>query len=527
MIQCDWVRGGKRINASVTISPLKDAEGKITGASKILRDVTEKIIAQKKIEESELRYNNLIQSSPFALGMLVGEDLVISAANEAIIQILGKGPDIIGKRYFELMPELVEQGYKEVFHEVYITGKPVNAVETAVDIVRNGKTETQYYNFLLFAQRNIDNEINGIGIIASEVTAIATYHHRLKESEEQFRQTADLLPDKVFKADANGNFFYLNKAWEETTGLMQSELENNGWFQSVHPDDHKNVKKHWIQTLETGNDCELEFRLLDKEGTYRWHLCRAMALKEDNGKIKMWIGATTDIQGQKRKEEEKSEFISIASHELKTPLTAAKLYINLLQETLSGKENHNDNVIFIQKAGKSIEKLELLIKELLDVNKIQKGKLEMNVTTFDFNTMLEEAIEEIQLSSPGYHILKTGHIKLPFRGDRDRLQQVVTNLLTNAIKYSPESEKVFVTATEEEGMVKVAVKDQGIGIKKENLNKVFDLYYREAERSNPFQGFGIGLSISGEIVHRHHGKIWVESEPGKGSTFYFTIPRKD
>ncbi len=516
-------KDGKRINVSVTISPIIDEEGKVIGASKISRDITEQTIAQKKIQESELRLNTLIQSSPFAIGLLQGKELIIGAANEAIINILGKGPDIIGKPYFELMPELEEQGYKEVFNEVYRTGKPFNAVETAVNILRNGKIDTQYYNFLLFAQRNINNEIDGIGIIASEVTETAVYHEKLKESEEQFRLTADLLPDKVFKADAKGNFFYLNKAWEKTTGLTPDELKNVGWLKTVHPDDLEKVKKHLRHTLETGNDCELQFRVQDKTGNYRWHLCRAMALKEDDGTIKMWIGATTDIQEQKRKEEEKSEFISIASHELKTPLTASKLYINLLEEGLSQEENSN-HLMFAQKAAKSIERLELLIKELLDVQKIQHGQLDLNITTFDFNEMLDGAIEEVRLSAPGYSILKTGHINLPFKGDKDRLQQVVINLLTNAVKYSPESNKVFITSSTENGMIKVAVKDQGIGIQKENIKKVFDLYYREAERSHPFQGFGIGLSISSEIVKRHNGEIWAESEPGKGSTFYFTIP---
>ena len=516
-------KSGKRIKVSVTMSPIKDEEGIVIGASKISRDITEQIIAQKKIEESELRLNNLIQSSPFAIGLLQGKDLIISAANEAIINILGKGPDIIRKRYFDLIPELADQGYKEVFNEVYNTGKSFNAIETPVNILRNGKMDTQYYNFLLFAQRNINNEIIGVGIIASEVTEAAMFHQQLKESEEQFRQTADLLPDKVFKADANGKFFYLNKAWEKTTGLALEELKNTGWLKTVHPDDLEKVKKHLGQTLETGNDCELQFRIEDKTGNYRWHLCRAMALKEDDEKIKMWIGAITDIREQKRKEEEKSEFISIASHELKTPLTASKLYISLLEEGLS-QEGNSNNLLFAQKAGKSIERLELLIKELLDVQKIQHGKLDLNISTFDFNEMLSGAIEEVRLSAPNFSILKTGHISLPFKGDRDRLQQVVSNLLTNAVKYSPGSDKVFVTAMEEQGMIKVAVKDQGIGIKKENLKKIFDLYYREAGRSNPFQGFGIGLSISSEIVKRHKGEIWAESEPGKGSTFYFTIP---
>ncbi|HEY5408399.1 MAG TPA: PAS domain S-box protein [Ginsengibacter sp.] len=521
-------KDGKRINVSVTISPIKDEEGKVIGASKISRDITEQIIARKKIEESELHLNNLIQSSPFAIGLLQGKELVISAANEAIINILGKGSDIIGKRYFELMPELADQGYKEVFNEVYNTGKSFNAVETAVNILRNGKMDTQYYNFLLFAQRNIDNEINGVGIIASEVTETAVYHQKLKESEEQFRQTADLLPDKVFKADAKGNFFYLNKAWEDTTGMTQDELKNDGWLQTVHPKDIDEVKKHWDQTVETGNDCELQFRIQDKTEIYRWHLCRAMALKEEDGKIKMWIGATTDIQEQKRSEEEKSEFISIASHELKTPITTLKLYIEVLQERLLPKSSSHPikpgtNLNLVQKAAKSVNKLELLIKQLLDINIIKHGKLDLNITTFDFNEMLNETIEEVQISSPHHKIIKEGDIFSPFNGDRERLQQVVTNLLSNAVKYSPDSNEVIVKATEEDELIKVEIHDHGIGIKKENLDKIFKMYYRE-EGTRAIKGFGIGLSISSEIIKRHNGKIWAESEPGKGTTVYFTLP---
>lgn len=503
--------------------PSLEIDGTISGVTIIAVEVTPQAILNRKIKESESRYNALIQSSPFAICLLHGKDLIITAVNKATIDLWGKGSDVIGKPCFDLLPELADQGYREIFNEVYATGKPFKAIEIPIEFIRGGKNDFQYYNFVFFAQRNINNEIDGIGVIASNVTEVAEYHEKLKDSEEQFRQTADLLPDKVFKANADGNFFYLNKAWEETTGTSVEILKNDGWLQTVHPNERDELKNYWIISVKTGRDCEMQFRMKDKTGNYRWHLCRAMAL-EDDGKIKMWIGAATDIQEQKRREEEKSEFISIASHELKTPLTAAKLYINLLQETLSGKESPYNNLMFAQKAGKSVEKLELLINELLDVNKIQQGKLDLKITTFDFNEMLDETIEEIHLTSRDYKIFKTGDVGLSFKGDKDRLQQVVTNLLSNAMKYSPESDKVFVRVTEEKGMIKVVIKDQGVGIKKENLKKIFDLYYREEESSLPFQGFGIGLSISSEIVQRHNGEIWAESEPGKGSTFYFTLP---
>lgn len=495
----------------------------------VITEITDLMNAWREVEESELRYNNLIQSSPFSICLFHGKDMIITSANKAIINLWGKGPDVIGKPCFELLPELADQGYREIFNEVYTTGKSFNAVEIPVDFIHSGEKDTHYYNFILFAQRNINNEIDGIGFIAAEVTEAAVLHQRLKESEEQFRQTADLLPDKVFKANADGNFFYLNKAWEETTGLTQDELKNNGWLQTVHPNEIDEVKKCWVQAVESGRDCELQFRIKNKTGTYRWHLCRAMALKEDDGKIKMWIGSTTDIQEQKRREEEKSEFISIASHELKTPITTLKLYIEILQESLVTKDSQqtekpDNNLGLVQKAAKSVNKLERLIRELLDVNIITHGKLELNITTFDFNEMLNDAIEEVQITSPDHTIIKEGDISSPFKGDRYRLQQVATNLLSNAVKYSPDSNKIFVKVTDEKELIKVSVHDRGIGIKKESLNKIFNLYFRE-EGKRPFQGFGIGLSIASEIVKRHNGEIWAESEPGKGTTIYFTLPK--
>lgn len=526
-----WNNKNKRGFYNFIYEPIIEKDKTITGIMVVAIEVTEQVMARKKIEESESRLNTLIHSSPFAIGLLHGKDFIITTANEAIKAIWGKGPEVIGKPYFELMPELLEQGYREVFDEVLATGKPFNGIETAVDILRNGKMDTQFYNFLLFAQRNADNEINGIGIIASEVTELATHHQKLRESEERFHQVADLMPTKVTTANPDGGVTYYNKAWLDYTGMGMEELKDFGYHKIIHPDELEKFQKGLRKAGKIGALLEMEMRFLNKEGDYRWHLNRAFPLMEDNGKIKMWIGATTDIQEQKRREEEKNEFISIASHELKTPLTTSKAYIHLLQETLSGKgvqkkETREQSLSFVEKAGKSIEKLQLLITEFLDINKINQGKLDLNITSFDFNKMLDDAIEDVEISTHHHVFIKEGEISHPFNGDRHRLQQVVINLLSNAAKYSPESDKVFITATEEDGMIKVAVKDQGVGIKKENLKKVFDLYYRE-ENSHPFQGFGIGLSISSEIIHRHDGEIWAESEPGEGTTVYFTLPVVD
>ena len=138
--------------------------------------------------------------------------------------------------------------------------------------------------------------------------------------------------------------------------------------------------------------------------------------------------------------------------------------------------------------------------------------------------MIESTVENVQLTSQSHTIIKTGKANDVITGDNNRLQQVVINLLNNAIKYSPSAEKVFITIEQEKDIIKVSVKDTGIGMSRQSLNKIFEKYHRIEEHALHFQGLGIGLFISYEIIQRHHGKLWAESEPGKGSTFYFTIP---
>ena len=154
----------------------------------------------------------------------------------------------------------------------------------------------------------------------------------------------------------------------------------------------------------------------------------------------------------------------------------------------------------------------------------QNGQLDYNYTTFNFNEMLDEAIDDIRLTAKNHRLEKTGSVLKMVHADKQRLQQVMLNLLSNAIKYSPAGERIIINVVEQKKQILVAVQDFGVGMMAQHLGKVFDRYYRVQEHAVYFQGLGIGLNISSNIVKRHHGKIWAESEPGKGSTFYFTLP---
>ncbi len=356
--------------------------------------------------------------------------------------------------------------------------------------------------------------------VHTEITQKRQIEQSLKDSEEKFRGLVETLPHLVWITNEKGEAVYASSSWEEYSGFNSYEVGN--WPAIVHPEDMEPMTEAWLGSLETGNLYHAEARLRNMHDEYRWHVVEGVPLKNEEGKISKWIGAFTDINEQKLKEQKKDEFISIASHEMKTPITTAKGYLELLMLTI-GQENPTA-FLYANKATNAVQRLNDLVAELLDASKIQNGKLNYNISTFDFNEMLNETIENIQQGIRSHTITKHGKSLHNIKGDKHRLQQVIINLLSNAIKYSPNANSVLVEVEEKQNVLQVSVKDFGVGINKQHLDKIFDRYYRVQEHAIHFQGLGIGLYISYDIICRHEGTMWAESEPGSGSTFYFTIP---
>jgi len=243
----------------------------------------------------------------------------------------------------------------------------------------------------------------------------------------------------------------------------------------------------------------------------------------DNGKdeISMLSNVFEDLMKQiMENQRRKDEFIGIASHELKTPLTSIKGYVELLESI----EDKQPNKQFARKALENINKLEKLIQDLLDVSKIQSGQLELNLQEFSIRNFLDDTISGFQMISKTHLIERQDQ----FNGeiivaDRQRIEQVLTNLLSNAIKYSPGEEKVIVHSSTNGAELVIKVTDFGIGIPQEEQANIFERFYRTRDTSIHISGFGLGLYIAKDIISRHNGKIWVESQE-KGSAFYFSLP---
>ncbi len=237
----------------------------------------------------------------------------------------------------------------------------------------------------------------------------------------------------------------------------------------------------------------------------------------------MQIALRAEIEFRKEAERKKDEFISIASHELKTPMTSIKGYIQLLERSLD-KDDKEAIRIRLHKVQNQIEKLNLLIADLLDISKIESGKLKFNKKVFAFNDLLEHIIEVMQQSNPQVKILKKGEFDSNIYADEMRIEQVIINFITNAIKYAPDGEEIHITTEMRGDEVYFSVRDFGIGMSEEHQQKVFEKFYRIEETSARFQGLGIGLYICQEIIERHDGMIGANSILNEGSEFYFQIP---
>jgi two-component system CheB/CheR fusion protein len=282
--------------------------------------------------------------------------------------------------------------------------------------------------------------------------------------------------------------------------------------------------------VKTGNEFEMELRILDKNGDYKWHICRAIPVRNEAGKIIMCVGATTEIHKLKEEEKRKEVFLKMVSHELKTPITSIKGYTQLLLSLMEGDAETKWESLPIkpslQRIDSQITRLTRLISEMLDIDRINDSQLQLQRELFNFNELVTNTVEDIEYAYKNIHMrLQAGSI-YQVNADRDRIGQVLINFITNAIKYSPDDQnieiKVFQT---DDTTVSVSVKDHGIGIEEQDQQNIFKRFYRvTGKNEETFSGFGIGLYLAKEIIERHDGQVSVKSKKGEGSTFIFTLP---
>jgi signal transduction histidine kinase len=235
-------------------------------------------------------------------------------------------------------------------------------------------------------------------------------------------------------------------------------------------------------------------------------------------------GIVVDITEQKQNDLRRSKFIGIVSHELKTPLTALKAYVQMLNNWAK-KQKDSFSIGALSKVEKQVRKMLNMINSLLNLSGAEAGKIHLTKQTFSLDELISEVIEETLFITATHEIVLSPCETIRMNADRDKIEQVLVNLLSNAAKYSGTTAPIGISCALHENNVTVSIRDQGMGISLEDIEKLFLPHYRvESKETEKIDGFGIGLYLCAEIVNRHKGRIWVESEVSKGSTFNFTLP---
>jgi PAS domain S-box-containing protein len=375
----------------------------------------------------------------------------------------------------------------------------------------------------------VKDKKNALILLAIEdITEHRFSEQRLRESAEKFRLLIENAFDIITILSEEGVIIYESESISKILGYSPHERVGKKIFTDpiVHPEDLNTKKAAFQRALDDPEKIvRTEFRLQHKNGSYRDIEAVYLNLIS-NPRIEGVVATYHDITDRKKVEKQKEEFVSIASHELKTPVTSLKAYAQILEDNFI-KAKDKKSADLLEKMNKQVDRLTTLITDLLDFTRIQGEKLKLREENYNINELISEVVEEMQRTTKIHKIVTKLDRSVQMWGDRYRTGQVLTNLLSNAIKYSPHAKKIIVSSKLEKNLVRVCVQDFGLGIKKEVLDKVFERFFRVSEsKLNTFPGLGLGLYIADEIIKRQGGTINVKSTDGKGSTFCFTLPLK-
>jgi len=373
-----------------------------------------------------------------------------------------------------------------------------------------------------------DNDGNFEGLIGTviDIHARKLTEEALQKNELHLHAMINQAMVGIAQADLNGKYTFVNDRYAEIVGRDKAEFLNLNKRDIAHRDDLQHNLELIKKSIEDGTDFVIEKCHVRPDKKDVWVSNHVSLIRDRFGKSQSMLVVSVDITDRKNLEEQKDNFLGIASHELKTPVTSIKAYCQVL-EMMFRKRGDIKAADQLKKMDLQVDKLTYLIGDLLDVTKIQAGKLQLVEEYFDFNELVNEVSEEIQRTTDTHKIIKKLSISKSIFCDRERTAQVITNFMTNAIKYSPEADKIIVSTKVKKSEVILSVQDFGVGIPKGKQDKVFLQFFRvSGSKQDTFPGLGLGLFISSDIIKREGGKIWVESDEGKGSTFYFSLPIK-
>ena len=520
-----------------------------------LEERTEEAERVRRVAETaERQLLTVFAQTPAAMGVTMGAEHRFIVANRGYEILIGR-PITLGQTFAECMPELVEQGYERLLTQVYQTGTPYLATEAFAKVDRGGvELEDGWFDFIYQPLVDGDNVVVGVlqqgidvtrQVVARRETESARLERehafaRLAESESQLRTLADAIPTLAWTARADGYIDWFNRRWYEYTGTKPAEMEGWGW-QSVHPPENvSHVLDEWRLSIATGRPFEMVIPLRGRTGTFRRFLTRVTPARDADGRITRWFGTNTDVEAleearaalerarvaAERANTAKSEFLAVMSHELRTPLNAIQGYAELMQMGLRGPltDLQRQDLDRIHTSGVHLLGL---INDVLNYTRVEGGSLRYDID----NVPLDEAMSTCEaLIAPQMRAKALEFVVVhcdsawTARGDRDKVRQIVLNLLTNAVKFTGANGRVELSCTLKDGVAELVVRDTGRGVAPDQAERIFEPFVQVDTRlTRTEDGVGLGLAISRDLARGMGGDLTMTSEVGVGSTFRLSL----
>jgi two-component system sensor histidine kinase VicK len=525
----------------------QDEKGTIDGILVFVIEVTDGVMARQLLEQnnqqqqivneqlsasneelakSESRFRALVQQAPVAIFILTGRHMVIEAINDRMLKMLGKTADIVGKPYSEALPEFEGQPFFKLLDKVFVTGTSYVGNEVRADTNQNGELKEGYYNFIYQPIKDDQGITNSIICTAVDVTEQVNARKKVERAEESLRMAIDAAELGSYYINAADRIFVASPRLKEFFGFgPDEELPYEAAINQIHPDYRQAAADLVEAALTKGVRFDMEYPVIGyHDGKIRWVRGIGTVQHDSEGKNSYFTGVLHEITEKKQDEIRKNDFIGMVSHELKTPLTSLTAIVQLLSRQIGDSEDEFlTNALNI--ANVQVKKMNNMINGFLNVSRFESGKIHIHPQQFDLEKLIRDMINEIAFTIMSHTInfIECGPVTV--NADRDKIGAVISNILSNAAKYSPRGKVIEVACKTDQTQALVSIKDEGIGINQRDIEKIFDRYYRvETNNTQHISGFGIGLYLSAEIIRRHDGKIWAVSENGQGSTFYFSLP---
>jgi len=517
-------------------------------------ELAEREHAERALRESEIRFRTLVEQSPLST-QIMSTDGRIVLVNRAWEQLWGVTLDQLAEYNFLQDPQLVAKGLMPYLRRGFagealeLPAVLYDPNETLPDLSSNAEPE-RWTRAFIYPVRDEAARIRQVVLVHQDITDEMRAKAELQESENRFRQLAEHINEIFWMYDAKQlRMLYISPAYKQVWGQVRASLDGDprSFVDAVHVEDRERVLAA-LEQQQRGVQTLTEYRIVRPDGTLRWIRDQGFPIKDESGHVYRVAGLAEDITERQRAEEERAEllvreqaaraeaeaaivvrdeFLSIASHELKTPVTSLVAYSQMLERraqrggTLPERDRRAVHVLADQAT-----RLSRLIDSLLDISRIQTGHFTLNRAPVDLGALCTRVVTEVQ-ETVERHTVECVILEEPVtvEGDDLRLEQMLQNLVQNAIKYSPNGGAIRVTIRQDDGHAVLAVSDQGIGIPQEEYSHLFQRFYRAGNSANSvISGMGLGLYVVKEIVERHAGMIEVVSTEGQGSTFTVRLP---